>query len=187
MKNKFSLNIAFLVLTVMFILAGCKNPEIIYTPYNFTVGDILFSDGTYIKSTDVCYGIPEEQVSKAIAVISAITNDGRTLWIGLEKGKSLVWAPKGSFGYKTTFEEISTKDSGSINKGFHFTGDKKGSDNWEYICSLDSTGVYDAEINYLVFHFAQTYGITAGLEETDFEDGWYVPTVYELYEMFKNS
>ena len=79
MKNKFSLNIAFLVLTVIFILAGCKNPEIIYTPYNFTVGDILFSDGTYIKSTDVCYGIPEEQVSKAIAVISAITNDGRTL------------------------------------------------------------------------------------------------------------
>ena len=166
---------------------SCKEPEVIPLSQKFSVGDILFSDGTYIKAKDVCYGIPEEQVSKAIAVISAITSDGRTLGVGLNKGKDLSWATKGSFGYKTNFEKIRAEDSGSIKKGFTFSGDKKGSDNWEYICSLDSMGVDDAEINYPVFHFAQTYGITAGLEETDFEDGWYVPTVYELYEMYKNS
>ena len=187
MKKKFSVLTIFLVLSSILFLFSCKEPEVIPLSQKFSVGDILFSDGTYIKAKDVCYGIPEEQVSKAIAVISAITSDGRTLGVGLNKGKDLSWATKGSFGYKTNFEKIRAEDSGSIKKGFTFSGDKKGSDNWEYICSLDSMGVDDAEINYPVFHFAQTYGITAGLEETDFEDGWYVPTVYELYEMYKNS
>jgi hypothetical protein len=105
------------------------------------------------------------------------------LWIGLEKGKSLVWAPKESFGYKTTFEEISTKDSGSINKGFHFTGDKKGCDNWDYICSVDPEGSKNPETNYPVFNFSLNYGITAGLTGTNFYNDWYVPSAAELYDI----
>ena len=189
MKNKIYIVTIFLFMCGIFVLVGCKEPDPIHaiSSYKFSVGDILFSDGTYIKATDVCYGIPEEQVSKAIAVISAITSDGRTLGVGLYKGKDLSWATKESLGYKTNFEKIRAEDSGSIKKGFTFSGDKNGSDNWNYICSIDSEGTDDAEINYPAFNFAQTYGKTARLEETDFEDGWYVPTVYELYEMYKNS
>ena len=189
MKNKIYIVTIFLFMCGIFVLVGCKDPEPISvtTRYKFSVGDILFSDGTYIKSTDVCHGIPEEQISKAITVISVITSDGRTLGVGLNKGKNLSWATKGSFGYKTNFEKIRAEDSGSVNKGFTFSGDKNGSDNWDYICSIDSEETDDAESNYPIFNFAQIYGTTAGLEETDFEDGWYVPTVYDLYEMYKNS
>ena len=189
MKNTISIVLIILFSSVIMFFVSCKDPEPISvtTRYKFSVGDILFSDGTYIKSTDVCHGIPEEQISKAIAVISVITSDGRTLGVGLNKGKNLSWATKGSLGYKTNFEKIRAEDSGSVNKGFTFSGDKNGSDNWDYICSIDSEETDDAESNYPIFNFAQIYGTTAGLEETDFEDGWYVPTVYELYEMYKNS
>ena len=186
MKKKFSVLSIFLFLSSVLFLISCKEPEVIPLSQKFSVGDILFSDGTYIKSTDVIYGIPDEQVSKAIAVIAFITDDGRTLGVGLNKGKDLSWATKGSLGYKTNFEKIRAEDSGSVNKGFSFSGDKNGSDNWDYICSIDFEGTNDAEANYPAFNFAQTYGKIAGLEETDFEDGWYVPSVYELYGMYKN-
>ena len=105
MKKNFS-NFAIFLFFIIFIFVSCKEPEVIPFAQKFSVGDILFSDGTYIKSTDVCHGIPDEQVSKAIAVISVITSDGRTLGVGLNKGKNLSWATKGSFGYKTNFEKI---------------------------------------------------------------------------------
>ena len=187
MKKKFSVLTIFLVLSSILFLFSCKEPEVIPFVQKFSLGDILFSDGTYIKAKDVCHGIPEEQISKAIAVISVITSDGRTLGVGLNKGKNLSWASKGSLGYKTNFEKIRAEDSGSVNKGFTFSGDKNGSDNWDYICSIDSEETDDAESNYPIFNFAQIYGTTAGLEETDFEDGWYVPTVKELYDVYCNK
>ena len=187
MKNKFSVLSMFFVLCTILFFVGCKEPEFTPLAQDFSAGDILFSDGTYIKATDVIYGIPDEQVSKAIAVIAFVTDDGRSLGVGLNKGKDLSWATKGSFGYKTNFEKIRAEDSGSVNKGFTFSGDKNGSDNWNNICDVDSLGTDDAVTNYPIFEFANNYGITADLEETNFESGWYVPSVYELYEMYKNS
>ena len=188
MKRCFYLFTILLFSVSLFVCMGCKaevssNSNV----FNFSVGDILFSDGTYIKAKDVVHGIPDEQVSKAISVIAVVTDDGRTLGIGLNKGKDLEWAQKGSVGYKTKFSEIASKNSGSVYKGFTFSGDKDGSDNWECICGVDSVGSVDAAVNYPVFDFANNYGVESGLEGTEYESGWYVPSAYELYGVYKNS
>ena len=188
MKRYFYLFSTLLFSVSLFFCIGCKvevssNSNV----FNFSVGDILFSDGTYIKAKDVVHGIPAEQVSKAISVIAFVTDDGRTLGVGLNKGKKLMWAPKDSFGFNTNFGEITAKDFGSVYKGFTFSGDKNGSDNWECICSIDSEGSVDAAVNYPVFDFANNYGVESGLEGTEYESGWYVPSAYELYGVYKNS
>ena len=160
----------------------------------FTVGDILFTDGTIIKANKAKYGVPDEQLSKAFAVIgSAPYNGGTGLGVGL-KTKSCVWAPENTTGYKTNFTGITTKFSGvqcdyetQTYYGYKFSGDLDGSDNWDYICSVDPEGTKDAGTNYPAFNFANTYGTTAGLTGTDFETGWYVPSVKELYDVYKNS
>ena len=145
---------------------------------SFSVGDILFTDGTRIKAEDVKYGIPTEQISKAFAVVAFNKDYGANpVAIGLQKGISLQWASSGTTGYNTNFTEI---------QGTTTSGDMDGSDNWDYICSVDPTGSANAAANYPAFNFANTYGQTAGLTGTDYEDGWYLPAIAELKTVYDN-
>ncbi len=156
---------------------GTATYNVVETEKCFAVGDILFTDGTKIKAEDVQYGIPDEQISKAFGVIASTTYGGITgKTVGLQKGTDLMWAPSGTTGYNTNFTEIQG-----------YSGDMDGSDNWDYICSIDPTGTADAATNYPAFNFANTYGTTAGLTSTDYEDGWYLPAITELYYVKKNK
>ena len=155
----------------------------------FTVGDILFTDGTRIKAENVQYGVPDSQLSKAFAVIASAPYGGAVgKAVGLQwSASNLIWAPSGTTGYNTNFTEIKASYGGSSSSGFTFEGDIDGSDNWEYICSIDPEGTQDAATNYPIFNFANTYGTTAGLTGTDYETGWYVPSVVELYDVYTNK
>ena len=144
----------------------------------FAVGDILFTDGTRVKVEDVQYGVPDEQISKAFGVIASTTYGGGVgKAVGLQKGTSLQWAPKETTGYNTNFTEIQETTT---------SGDMDGSDNWDYICSVDPTGSANAAANYPAFNFALSYGQTAGLTGTDYEDGWYLPAIAELKTVYDN-
>ena len=103
--------------------------------------------------------------------------------IGLEIGEELKWAPEGTVGFDTYFEYIAVTVTGEEGN-YGFEGDLDGSDNWEYICSVDPEGSKVPAINYPVFNFALNYAKTAGIENTDYEEGWYVPSIYEQYEMY---
>jgi len=152
----------------------------------FSVGDILFTDGTRIKAENVQY-VPESQLPKAFAVIaSAPYGGGVGKAVGLQSS-ILKWASSGTTGYSTNFTGIQADYSSSTSSGYTFSGDIDGSDNWEYICSIDPEGTQDPANNYPVFNFALTYGTQAGLTETEYENGWYVPSVAELYDVYKNK
>ena len=155
----------------------------------FTVGDIVFTDGTRIKAEDVQYGIPDSQMSKAFAVIASAPYGGAEgKAVGLQKSSStLEWAPEYTTGYYKEFTEIQAAYSGDSSSGYTFSGDIDGSDNWESICKVDPEGTKDAATNYPVFNFALTYGTQAGLSETEYENGWYVPSVAELYDVYTNK
>ena len=144
----------------------------------FSVGDILFTDGTRIKAENVQYGVPNSQLSKAFAVITSVSyGGGLGKAVGLERS-SLAWAKNGTTGYRTNFTGI---------QGTKTSGDMDGSDNWEYICSIDPEGTKDPATNYPAFNFALTYGTTAGLTGTEYETGWYVPSAAELYDVYTNK
>ena len=144
----------------------------------FSVGDILFTDGTRIKAENVQYGVPNSQLSKAFAVITSVSyGGGLGKAVGLERS-SLAWAKNGTTGYRTNFTGI---------QGTKTSGDMDGSDNWEYICSIDPEGTKDPATNYPAFNCALTYGTTAGLTGTEYETGWYVPSAAELYDVYTNK
>lgn len=166
--------------------SASANLKVVETERCFAVGDVLLTDGTRIKAENAQYAVPS---GKAFAVIAYAPYGGGTgKAIGLQKsGNYLVWAKDGTTGYNTNFIDIQADFNGTSSDGYTFTGDLDGSDNWDYICKIDPEGTLDAATNYPVFNFALSYGTTAGLTETDYETGWYVPSVAEVYEVYKNK
>lgn len=142
------------------------------------VGDILFTDGTKIKAENVKYGVPSDMIPKAFAVVAGVKDYGTEPFVvGIKKGSSLQWAPRGTTGYNKNFTGM---------QGTRFSGDMDGSDNWEYVCSIDPEGIQDAAANYPAFNYANTYGQTAGLTGTEYADGWYLPSIAELKGIYDN-
>ena len=153
----------------------------------FTVGDVVFTDGTKIQAENVKYGIPDGKVSKVFGVVaSAPYGGGAGKIVGLKTSYG-AWALDTVKGYNTNLEELVSIPIDLGNYNYSFTGDIDGSDNWEYICSIDPAGTQDASVNYPIFNFANTYGETAKLSGTDYAEGWYVPTIAELCDIYKNK
>ena len=196
MKKNYSLFFVILLIIIcaIFCFVGCENPFIqsvldsqnnlnhLITIDEFSIGDILFYDGTCMKVEDVKLGVPDSQKDKAMAVIAFISEDGRAVGVGLNKKSSANWTKSGSFGETYKFEGLIVKDKKNGDE-IEFEGDLNGSDNWAYICKFDPEGSADARSNYPAFYYANTYGETYNLSGTKFEKGWYLPAVNEMYEI----
>ena len=160
---------------------------------SYAVGDIILTNGTKVSVANVeTYTIDENNKPiGVVAMISDIYGVSTPKVIGLQKSASkLMWAPSGTTGYGKKFTNIvctPSKTGSGAALTATFTGDTDGSDNWEEICAVDPEGTADATTNYPIFNFANTYGTTAGLTDTDYETGWYVPSIAELCEVYKNK
>ena len=147
------------------------------------VGDIILQDLTIVSSE----GYAKNESNPAVAVVAGFNANGAAIGLGLKKSdSSLMWAKSNTTGYNTMFTDIIANYSGNTSSGYTFTGDCDGSDNWEYICSVDLEGTKDAATNYPAFNFANTYGTTQGYTD-DLASGWYIPSISELYEIYKNK
>ena len=149
------------------------------------VGDIIYTDGTTSsKDAELTSG------QKPVAVVAGFNTNGAIVGLGLKQSSStLKWAPKNTTGYKTKFIGIiaySDKKGEGAGSTATITGDTDGSDNWEYVKSRDPKGTADAETNYPAFNFAATYATTAGITG-EIAEGWYMPSLAELCELYKNK
>lgn len=151
------------------------------------VGDIIYTDGT-TSSKDA--ELTSEKTP--VAVVAGFNTNGAILGLGLKQSSSgLQWAPKGTTGYWTEFTEIiafSDKqgDGNGTGSNSTFTGNTDGSDNWEYVKSIDPKGTANAETNYPAFNFAATYATTAGITG-EIAEGWYLPSIAELTQIYRNK
>lgn len=152
--------------------------------YDVVTGDYVLKDNRIVRK-EYLSELTEKDRELIFGVIS-VSRTGVPYIVGLEYDSSLKWAPEGSIGYDTDFKEIQAYvecgnyDQTNGKYDYVFVGDLDGSDNWEEICKVDPEGTKDAATNYPVFNFALNYGETNGLTGTDFEEGWYVPSVAEL-------
>ena len=160
---------------------------------SYAVGDIILTAGTKVSVNEVEIYSPDNANKPigVVAMISDIYGVSTPKVIGLQKSaSSLEWAPRGTTGYGKKFTNIvctpSKTGSGAASTAT-FTGDTDGSDNWAEICDVDPEGTANAATNYPAFNFANTYGATAGLTGTGYENGWYVPSIAELCEVYKNK
>ena len=170
------------------------NADFVVKDYSsYTVGDVMLSDGTKVDYQEN-QTFTDDQKTKAVAVIGGFRN-GVPLGVGLYNSKSgtnsgyKVWAPSGTTGYNTNFTGIvctpSKTGSGAASTAT-FTGDTDGSDNWDYICSVDPEGTTDPAANYPAFNYVLNYATTFSLPE-GYKDGWYMPSIAELAEIYKNK
>ncbi|UTC73489.1 MULTISPECIES: hypothetical protein [unclassified Treponema] len=125
-----------------------------------------------------------------VAIIAGLNCYGSALGIALHIGPSgLMWAKNGSTGYKTKFEGIictpSAEGSGAASTAT-FTGDLDGSDNWHYICSIDPDGTANAAENYPAFDWVNRYNTTYSTVLAGADIKWYMPSLAELCEVYKN-
>lgn len=197
---------AFAVMAIMTagaFFAGCANPaggnnaggstggsEILGTKapdVAKAVGDIVFNDGSATPYTAELT-LSDEQKAAAIAVIFKVDGE-KTLGVGLEHNRSgLAWCTKDANAYNKYIETIHCPASGDAGN-LTFTDDTDGSDNLEQIASFLTTAGLENDTTdaskYPAFYFAKNYKTTATNLEAAYENGWYLPTVAELFDIWK--
>lgn len=163
-----------------------------------TVGDIVFNDGTamtYISGLT----LTEEQKEAAVAVIFYAGNTSdmlgeKLLGVGLHESESLVWAKSGTQGYSTQITSIAIKESSSkfetVNSADSWTftsgSDLDGSNNWEEICTIDTTASENAAENYPAFDWVNKYAASYSIP-ADSEKNWYMPTMAEHSMLYREK
>jgi hypothetical protein len=157
--------------------------EVVTTDKCYEVGDIILKDGSKVSVNDVATYIKSSNNSPIGVIASVLYGGGVGKAIGLEKSYNKVkWAPADSTGDETNFVGIQAEFSGSSSSGYTFAGDLDGSDNWEYVRSVDPEGCGYASTNYPVFNYANNYVLSG----TIYGKGWYVPSIAELYDVYIN-
>ncbi len=165
---------------------------------NYSVGDVLLDDGTIIPYDSDNLSFSDEEKAKAIGIMYGFTDYGVPAgWLGLynsadgtNSGK-YKWALSGTTGYDKSFSDIiCTPNDSSYGIAYAYTatfsGDIDGSDNWEYICSIDPDGTANATTNYPAFNYVNNYVASFGLKGVG-ALGWYMPSLAELCYIYRNK
>lgn len=151
-------------------------------------GDYILKNKTYVRKE--YYSELTQDERNSIIGIALVPDSGVPVILGLKfPDTSLMWAVAGTTGGNSYFTDLAT----NVNKSYindhdyeyTITGDLDGSDNWDYICSIDSVGTQNSATSYPAFYFANMYAAVAGLMGSEFADSWYVPSINELYEVSK--
>lgn len=150
-------------------------------------GDVILNDGTKIPVADVSR-MTTAQISNAVAVV-AFTKYGLVPYgMGLVQNESVKMMKEYTTGYSSMISDIICERANSwyADDVVSVTGDTAGYDNWSAIQNLDPNGSQNAAENYPGFWWALNYGMDNNLPAAC-SDGWFVPTLSELIEVYKNS
>ena len=153
----------------------------------WTPGKIVLSNNTVVDKDGYTAIDP---ANPPVAVVYGTNVYGAAIGVALHTGTSLRWAKENTTGYNTEFEEIvctpSVDGFGAVASAT-FTGDTDGSDNWDYICSVDPVGAANADVNYPAFDWVNTYNKTYVSKLGSARPAWYMPSIAELCEVYKNK
>ena len=160
------------------------------------VGDIVFNDGSSIPYSEGLT-LTDAEKSAAIAVIFRVgdgTEGNKTLGVGIKKSaEKIVWCSFSANGYNMKFNTNSSQDGSNI---LHIMtqqlSDSLSDDDtrisWNADGTIDFTNSEQTQLetNYPAFEFAYYYGKNDGhnTQGTGFENGWYLPTMYELNDIY---
>lgn len=154
----------------------------------YQVGDIVLNDGSYLRGAT---SVSDEDKENAIAVIYKVR--GSTAYgVGLVHSRSeYYWCTSSANADRENITTIQCSVS-DIAGNLTFKGDTDGSDNFAQIAAFltatdgvtDDTGI---QANYPAFYFAKNYKDQANshVTGTAYESGWYLPTIAELYDIWK--
>ena len=79
---------------------------------------------------------------------------------------------------------VSNEDGSALTATF--TGDTDGSNNWNYITTIEPVGSLDPETYYPAFNYALNYGTTTVNLSGSYASNWYIPSLAELCYICRN-
>ena len=190
---------------------GTENPSVTYIGTKApteakAVGDIVFNDGSAMPYSAFDALSDEEKNAKKASAIALIfykgtglnsgddTTTSHTLGVGLKHNSSegLAWCLESANAYSKKITIIECSSSG-IGDATTFTGDRNGSDNLEQIAAFlsaegsettDDTTGEEASDRYPAFYYAKNYSSTASNLGETYKDGWYLPSIAELFQIY---
>ena len=157
------------------------------------VGDIVLKDGTvYGNALNVdADDIPDNIKNNAVAVIfyagtEEDTLGKRVIGLGLHNSdetnsSGFAWADSSAYGYNNKLTELLHDPSNNIY-------DNDGRDNWEKLCSADSTGTstQNAATNYPAFNWVKNYATNFSVGDK-YADNWFMPSAGEMSILWGTS
>ena len=154
----------------------------------YEAGKIVLADKSLVEKDSYTYTMVDH-ANPPVGVICGYTY-GVPRMIALKRHyERLRWAEDSTTGYSKKLEGIicnpSQKGDGAASTAT-FTGDIDGSDNWEYIKSIDPVGTADAATNYPAFNWVNEYNTTYASLLGGKSFAWYMPSLAELCEVYKN-
>lgn len=152
----------------------------------YTIGDIILADGTNVSLNNFS---KIDKYNPPVAIVAAKTENRDILGMALNfSSNKLEFARDTAPLYRTKIESIvctpSVKSGQKVDSSTTFSGDTDGSDNWKEICKADPTAEANAEKNYSAFYWANNYGTTYKDKLAGITDGWYIPSIAELYHIY---
>ena len=146
---------------------------IIPTKATCVPGDFVLKDGTMLPK-DIT--LTDTQKSNVAAVIVRAAADGKpALGVGIVHSET-VWCTTSASGYSKNITAL---------QGDTTSGYTDGSDGWEKLKKACSNAESNPE-KYPAWNYSLTYAETNGLTG-DLAEGWYLPTVAELYTIYQNK
>ena len=153
---------------------------------SWTAGKIILSNNTVVDTGSY---MAIDPANPPVAVVCGTNVYGAAIGIALRTGGYWKWVKENTTGYTTKFEGIICTPS---QIGYDaiatatFTGDTDGSDNWDYICSVDPEGTANAAVNYPAFDWVNKYNTVYASKLGNARPAWYMPSIAELCEVYKN-
>ncbi|MCR5217199.1 hypothetical protein [Treponema sp.] len=172
-----------------------------YSETEKTPGNIITTEGTLTPEAYQAAGRSDAQAVVAFVNESGVPvgmglnqTDGNVLWCTNESGtyysslKENICTPSvSSSSFITedgsTVSYNSTSYSSTSYSNLTFTGDTDGSDNWDYIKSVDeecTSTSSDIALYYPAFAFIENYS------SNEYASGWYMPSIAELCHVTEN-
>lgn len=151
--------------------SGVDNPVSQQPDYSkCAVGDFILKDGTILSKDET----PESDTVAAV-IVRAATNDKPALGVGIVHN-TMAWCKKSAAGYEIDISAL---------VGDETSGYMDGRDGWDKLKAACSDAESNPE-NYPAWNYSLTYAEKNGLTG-DLAEGWYLPTVAELYTIYQNE
>lgn len=156
---------------------------------SYRIGDLVLRDGSVVSP----YDYNKRRMGTPAGVI-AYERDGYPYMIGVASiqnantGYGMQWCQYSADCYSAV-EELNSWCTSDYCQSGRIEGSQDGSEAWNIIQmhDPDHTSDYAAEDYYPAFWYAETYGSENNLYGTKYETGWFIPSLWELSEIYKNK
>ena len=154
----------------------------------YTAGMIVLADKTRIAKDNYTAINPS---NPPVGIVFDIYGVPKILGLHVSN-QTLRWAKKSTRGYATLFKKIictPDKTGNGAAETATFRGNTDGSNNWNHIKSTDPDGTANAVVaeNYPAFHWVNTYNTMYAAQLGSSNLMWYMPSIAELCEIYRNK